>query len=81
MPFITTPYLSRILGSKMIGIQSYTESIQAYFLLLASLGTSVYGTREIAQHRNDVHERSQLFWEIELLSIFTSTISLIGWIF
>jgi len=81
MPFITTPYLSRILGSEMIGIQSYTESIQTYFLLFASLGTSVYGTREIAQHRNNVNKRSQLFWEIELLSIFTSTISLFGWIF
>lgn len=81
MPFITTPYLSRVLGSDMIGIQSYTESVQTYFLLLAGLGTSVYGTREIAQHRNDIRERSRLFWEIELLSIFTSTASLVAWVF
>ncbi len=81
MPFITTPYLSRVLGSDMIGIQSYTESVQTYFLLFAGLGTSVYGTREIAQHRNDIRERSRLFWEIELLSIFTSTASLAAWVF
>lgn len=42
-PFITAPYISRVLGAEKIGIQSYTASIQQYFLLFASLGTLSYG--------------------------------------
>ena len=49
-PFITTPYVSRVLGADGIGIYSYTSSIMSYFTLVAALGTSAYGAREIAQH-------------------------------
>ena len=39
-PFITTPYVSRVLGADGIGIYSYTSSIMSYFTLVAALGTS-----------------------------------------
>ncbi|MCI9398211.1 MAG: oligosaccharide flippase family protein [Lachnospiraceae bacterium] len=78
--FISASYLSRVLGADMIGIQSYTESIQAYFLLFATLGTSTYGAREITQHRNNIYIRSKLFWEIELMTVITSFIVLILWL-
>lgn len=42
-PFITTPYVSRVLGADGIGIYSYTSSIMSYFTLVAALGTSAYG--------------------------------------
>lgn len=79
-PFITTPYVSRVLGADGIGIYSYTSSIMTYFTLVAALGTSAYGAREIAQHRNDKKEASKLFWEIELMTIFTSLVCLAVWI-
>ena len=44
-PFITTPYVSRVLGADGIGIYSYTASIMAYFTLFAALGTMSYGER------------------------------------
>lgn len=81
MPFITAPYLARVLGADNTGIQSYAESIQSYFLLISALGTPTYGAREIAQHRDDKYLRSKLFWEIELMTVFTSIVSLILWIF
>ena len=31
-PFITAPYVSRILGAGGLGIQSYTTAVQAIFL-------------------------------------------------
>ena len=37
-PFITTPYLSRVLGPDGIGIYSYTTSIVSYFILFSTLG-------------------------------------------
>ena len=79
-PFITAPYLSRVLGADKIGLYSYTYSIAFYFLLFCSLGTVSYGAREISRTRDDKELRSKLFFEIELLTIFTSSISLIFWI-
>lgn len=79
-PFITAPYVSRVLGAEGIGIQSYTQSIQQYFLMFAALGTLSYGAREISMNRNDPYKRSKLFWEIELMVVGTTSIALLGWL-
>ena len=78
-PFITAPYVSRVLGAEQIGVNSFVHSVQAYFCMFATLGTAAYGTREISRNRDNAYERSKLFWEIELLSIFTSGIAVIVW--
>lgn len=79
IPFITTPYISRVIGAKGIGIYSFTTSIQMYFSMFAALGTVSYGAREIARARNDERKRSELFWEIEILTIITSMICIFAW--
>lgn len=79
-PFITAPYVSRVLGPDGIGIQSYTGSIQSYFLLFAALGTASYGNREISQARDKKEVYSKKFYEIELITVFTCSICLIAWI-
>lgn len=78
-PLITAPYVSRVLGVDKVGIYSYTNSIQMYFSMVAALGTLAYGGREIARVRNDKEKRTKLFWEIELLTVFTTTLCLIVW--
>lgn len=78
-PFVTAPYVSRVLGADGIGIYSYTRSIQMYFSLFATLGTASYGAREIARERDSAENRSKLFWEIEILSVFTSLVCLAFW--
>lgn len=79
-PLVTAPYISRVLGSSGVGIYSYTNSIVTYFTLLAALGTASYGQREIAMHRDDKEMSSKLFWEIELLSVFTTGVATISWL-
>ena len=79
LPLITAPYASRVLGVDGTGIYSYTHSYVMYFMLFGALGTVAYGTREIAQHRDDRAERSLLFWEIASLTILTSLISIAAW--
>ena len=85
IPFITTPYLSRVLldvegtGSN-IGIFSYTNSLVNFFIIFAALGTSAYGIREISKKRDNKKEYSKLFFEIELVSVITSFISLLLWV-
>ncbi len=78
-PFITAPYVSRVLGPDGVGIYSYTQSILSYFLLFAALGTASYGGREIARNRDNILQTSKLFWEIELLTVFTTLICLLIW--
>jgi len=78
-PLVVTPYLSRVLGVDGVGTFSYTYSVQTFFSLAAVLGTSAYGSREIARHRDDVQKASCLFWEIWLLSVGTALVSLLGW--
>ncbi len=80
-PFITAPYVSRVLGADGVGIYSYTSSIMTYFTMFAALGTATYGAREIAQHRDDKEATSKLFFEIELMTVMTSSICIVVWIF
>lgn len=80
-PFITTPYISRVLGADGTGVQSYTNSVVQYFAILAALGTASYGQREIARHRDDIKMRSRLFWEIEALCMATTAACLVIWLF
>ena len=79
-PFITAPYVARVLGADGVGIYSYTQSYMTYFTLAAALGTASYGMREIAQCRDRKEEYSKKFWEIELLSVFTTLVCLLAWI-
>lgn len=78
-PFITAPYVSRVLGPGGIGIQSYTGSIQSYFLLFAALGTASYGNREISQARDKKEVYSKKFCEIELITVITCIVCLVAW--
>lgn len=77
LPFITTPYVSRVLGANNIGIYSYTYSIVSFFILFGSLGISLYGQREIAFVQDDKKKYSKIFWEILLLKTITLSISMI----
>ncbi len=79
-PFITTPYIARVLEADGNGAYEFTHSIVTYFMLFGALGNMGYGTREIARVRDDAERSSKLFWEIELLTVFTCGICLIAWI-
>ncbi len=79
LPLITAPYASRVLGVDGIGIYSYTHSWVMYFSIFAALGTVSYGSREIARNRDNRETRSQLFWEIAILTFLTSIVCLLAW--
>lgn len=79
-PFITAPYIARVIGVEGVGIQSYTQSIQSYFIMFASLGTAVYGSREVARVRDDEVTLSKIFWELELMCILTTSVCFLFWI-
>lgn len=77
VPFVTTPYLSRTLGAENIGIYSYTYSYIYYFTMIAMLGFSSYGSKEIASIQTNTQERNTKFWSIYLAQICMVTVSMI----
>lgn len=77
IPFITLPYISRILGTEGIGIYSYTYSIAYYFMIGAMLGLNKYGNRAIAKVRDNKKELSKTFKEIYGMQIIVSILMII----
>lgn len=75
VPLVTTPYISRVLGSEGVGINAYTNSIIQYFILFGSIGISTYGNRQIAYSRGNEEKISQDFWEMSILRFITIIIS------
>ena len=77
IPFITTPYVSRVLLPEGIGTYGYANSIATYFSLVAALGISSYGLREVSRCRDDRHASSKLFWELSVIRIVTTALCLL----
>ena len=72
MPLITTPYIARVIGPTGSGTYSYTYSIANYFVIFAMLGISTYGSRLIAQNRDDRDKLSKEFTSLFILHIIIS---------
>lgn len=79
LPLISIPYVSRILGAEGIGTYSFTLSITQYFIILGTLGIALYGNRQIAYVRDDVHEMSRTFWSIFILRLVSTSIALVSY--
>ena len=77
LPLITTPYLSRVLGSEPIGVYGFTLSITTYFVLFGSLGTSMYGQKEIAKYQDKKNLYSISFYEIVIIRCVALFISMV----
>ena len=76
LPLITTPYISRVLGSGGMGTYTYTYTIANYFMLAAMLGVKNYGNRSTAAVRDSRQLLSRTFWEIYGLQFLCSAVVL-----
>lgn len=81
IPFITAPYLSRVLGADGIGKYSYFYSISNYFVLFTMLGINNYGNRTIAKVRDNKKILNQTFWEMYTMQFSLGFIFTILYIF
>lgn len=77
LPFITNPYLARVLGAANVGIFSKTHALSQYFLLFAMLGVNNYGNRAIARIHSDRKKMSKTFWEIYVFQVFMALVSIL----
>lgn len=63
-PFITSPYVARVLLPAGQGSYSFGNSIVSYFSLVAGFGFANYGTIAIAKCRDDKKKYSSIIWEL-----------------
>lgn len=73
-PLITAPYISRVLGREGVGVFSYYYAITYYFTLIAKLGLTNYGTRRIAEVRNNKDRLSKEFTSIYSMQIIVTAL-------
>lgn len=66
LPFLTIPYISRVLGPDGVGLYSYSFSIITLFINVFLLGSNLYAVREIAKVKDDERQLSKVFSEIHL---------------
>lgn len=76
VPLITAPYVARVLHEVGNGQYSYASSIITYFTLFANMGFDIYGQRQIARFQDDKYNKSRVFWELFILKVITTSISL-----
>ena len=74
LPFITAPYVSRVIGANGLGMYSYNHSVALYFVYFAMLGLANYGNREISKNCDDRKNLNKKFSSIYFLQIITSAI-------
>ena len=55
-PFITFPYITRVLGVEVNGIISFSSATINYFSLFATLGLTTYGVKACAQVKDNSKE-------------------------
>jgi O-antigen/teichoic acid export membrane protein len=80
-PLLTFPYLARVLGPENIGLYNFSESYARYFALVAALGISVYGVREIAKKQGQPKALSNTFVELFLINFIATCVLSIVYIF
>jgi O-antigen/teichoic acid export membrane protein len=80
-PLLTFPYLARVLGPENIGLYNFSESYARYFALVAALGISVYGVREIAKKQEQPKALSNTFAELFLINFVSTCVLSVVYIF
>lgn len=53
-PLLTVPYLTRVLGPDVYAVRAYILAAMTFMQVFLSFGFNPYGTKEIAEHQNDL---------------------------
>lgn len=74
-PFITFPYVSRVLGTDGLGQYNFANSYVSYFLLAAGLGINSYAVREGARFRDNKGQISDFASEMFIINMISTVVS------
>ncbi|WP_127507107.1 oligosaccharide flippase family protein [Paenibacillus humicus] len=71
VPFLTIPYVSRVLGADGVGKEAYVTSIVQLFLIFSILSIPLYGSRQIATKKS-IEDVAKEFWSIYTFQFLSS---------
>lgn len=74
-PFITFPYVSRILGSSEFGKYNFATSIVSYFSLFAIFGLTNFAVREGARIRENSSDFTKLASQLFSFNLLTTSVA------
>ena len=76
-PFLTFPYISRILLPYGVGKVNFVTSVVSYFLMFSMLGIPTYGVRACARVRDDKKELTKVVHEILIINLLMGILAYI----
>ena len=75
-PVVTFAWAARVLGPEGIGRVQIVLNLAQYFVMVAALGLSVYGVREVARVAGDRERLGRVFFALVTINLVTSLLML-----
>ncbi|MCX5753003.1 MAG: flippase [Candidatus Krumholzibacteria bacterium] len=77
LPFVTVPYLTRVLGPDHYGLIGFAAALINYFTILTGYGFNLSATKEISLKRDDREGISRIFSAVMIIKAGLLALSLI----
>jgi len=78
IPLITIPYIVRVIGAEKFGVISLALAVSYYFRIIAEYGFSITGVQMIAQNKDDINKRSEVYSTIITIQLIFTVVGLLG---
>ena len=69
-PFITAPYIARVLEPDGIGLYNFAYTVAGYFAMVACLGVPTYGIRIVGANRDEFNMLNKVFCEVFSILVY-----------
>jgi len=73
-PLLSIPYVARVLDPEGVGRVAFIDSFSYYFVVMAELGITVYGIREVVKLRDEPERLKRLVKELMGLRVISSSL-------
>ena len=77
-PFLTYPYLIRVLGKELYGLVIFAQSVVGYFNILVGFGFDMSATRQVSINRGNTKKLGEIISSVIIIKSFLIIISFIG---
>lgn len=71
-PFITAPYVARVLEPEGVGLFNFANTYAGYFALVAALGIPTYGVREVAKIKDNPEKLTTLVSQLISINVIAT---------